>query len=188
MKNIAKKTTVFMLGVFAVTPLFAMDEGTKEDNIGISSRKLKFKDNSKIRVMPNGKVKIANEGEVLEFDELNKPVFKTETGEVVIEYSGLPTDKNPERSWAIATFVPNGHSSAHFHKDRTEDYYITSENAQAHITVDGKEYELTTGDHLRILPNQVHQVLNTSQENPLSLIVKCVPSWIFSDVHSPEKK
>ena len=185
MKYIAKKITVFMVGLFVATPLFAMEEGTKKHT---SCVKMTFKDNSEIETSSNGGVKIANEGEVLEFNEVDKPTFKTDTGEKVIEYSGLATDHNQNRSWAIAYFEPNGSSIAHYHRGLTEDYYITSKNAQALITVDDKQYHLTTGDYLRILPNQVHKVVNISQEETLSLIVKCYPSWIYSDYNLLEKK
>jgi len=188
MKNMTEKFTFFMLGMFVITPLSAMVEETIENNGKSSSVKMTFKDDSQIEIMPKGCVKITNEGEALEFNEEGKPIFKTDTGESVIEYSGAATDKNQQRSWAIAYFEPNGSSIPHYHAARTEDYYITSKNAQALITVDGHEHLLRTGDHLRILPNQVHGVINLSQDQTLSLIVKCFPSWVYSDVNFPVKK
>jgi mannose-6-phosphate isomerase-like protein (cupin superfamily) len=152
----------------------------------MKTAKMTFTDNSEIEIMSDGHVKIINNGEELEFNEVDKPVFKNETGERVIEYSGLATDHNQGRSWAIAHFEPKGSSVAHYHKIGVEDYYITSENADAHITIDGNEHILTTGDHLRILPGQVHKVSNGSEDTALSLIVKCAPSWVFSDQYLPE--
>lgn len=118
---------------------------------------------------------------VLLYDEKNKPVFDSTTGETVIEYTGLATDKNPACSWAKATYRPNGSSPAHHHKNNTEDYYIVS--GQATVIIDNVSRILGPGEHIRIEPKQIHQVINESSDKELILIVKCVPAWTINDFH-----
>ena len=166
MKKMTRKIMAVMLGIFVATPVFAS---------------MKFDDNTEIAFKPNGVITIANEGESLEFDEVNKPIFDNKKGEKVVELSGIPSDNNPNRSWAKATFEANCSSPLHVHYKGMEDYYITSEAAHALVTIDDVKHFLKTGDHIRILPNQKHIVTNLSQEKPLFLFVKCVPSWTFED-------
>ena len=141
-----------------------------------------YADKSEISVSSNANTTIRQGEEFLEFnDHKNVIVFNSDSGEKVIEYTGIAIDKNSERSWAKAIFEPKACSSKHFHKDRIEDYYITSALANVLVVVDGHNHFLKTGDHLRILANQQHQVFNLSETDPFSLVVKCTPSWIVED-------
>ncbi len=146
----------------------------------VASEAIEFANGCKISIS-SGKYTISEGGENLKYDDVDQPVFDAQTGEKVIEYSGLATDKNAIRSWAQAIFEPEASSAKHFHKDRTEDYYVTSASARAKVIIDGVEKALSTGDHIEILPGQVHQVFNLSEERELSLFVKCYPSWAFED-------
>jgi mannose-6-phosphate isomerase-like protein (cupin superfamily) len=98
-----------------------------------------------------------------------------------VEYTGMSVDQNQLRSWAKATYDPNGSSQLHYHEEQTEDYYITSGSGIA--MVDGKEMPLFPGVHIRINPFQQHQVINNSDKEELILIVKCAPAWQVHDLH-----
>lgn len=78
-----------------------------------------------------------------------------------------------------AFYAPKVKSHLHYHKERTEDYYIIS--GKAKVIVDTKEHYLRASSHLKVLPNQQHQVLNESDIDGLCLIVKCSPAWIPQD-------
>ncbi|MGI4850643.1 MAG: hypothetical protein ACRYGR_01710 [Janthinobacterium lividum] len=143
--------------------------------------KFLFTDKCQIEILSKEKLIIFDQQEVLKFNTEDTAVFHHGTGEKVTEYSGLATDKNEERSWAKADFEVGGFSPQHYHLLRTKDYYIVSMQAKVSIIVEGKDHLLTTGDHLRVLPNQRQQIINRSENNKCSLIVKCTPSWILSD-------
>jgi len=144
-------------------------------------RNITFSNRYTIALNDNGEICIKTDaGKELSFDEKDKKIFKSTTGEAVTEYSGLATDGNAEISWAIAKFEPNGYSSHHYHKERTEVYYIVE--GEAVITLDGEERKLVVGDRLTINPGQKHQVHNESTK-PLAIIVSCEPSWSYLDSH-----
>ncbi len=48
------------------------------------------------------------------------------------------------------------------------------------MIVDRQKHLLHAGDTIKILPKQEHQVINVGNE-PLNLVVRCVPAWIASD-------
>ncbi len=138
-----------------------------------------FSDHCSIQMLSENGVSIIDNAECLEFDIKDKPVFVSETGETVIEYSGLASDKNAERTWAIASYRANGYSPLHYHRERTEIYYIISGSAK--VIIDGHENFLSLGENIQIFPGQTHQVHNASSEGELKLIVKCTPSWVVVD-------
>ncbi len=132
-----------------------------------------------IRMNDDNTVSIYDEGITLIFDEKDKPRFvNAKTGETVTEYSGLATDKNNVRSWAIAYVKASGTSNKHYHNERKEIYYIVSGIAK--IVIDTEESILSPGECIEIHPKQIHQIFNVGDE-PLALIVRCSPSWIASD-------
>lgn len=125
-------------------------------------------------------------GEEILCNDKDKPVFTNDNGEAVVEYSGIPTDKRTDRSWAKATFAPNGASTPHYHKKGVEDYYITK--GEALVTLDGVEHRLKAGDHITVPVGVMHPVTNLSDDYDLELYVKCTPSWVFEDFHLPENE
>ncbi len=146
----------------------------------VRSQSYKYEDGCEIeKIAQDYRVKKGEES--FQFDRKDKIVFNYETGEVVIEFTGQATDKNGTRSWAEADFGPNSHSPLHYHSKGTEDYYIVEGNKDAVATVDGISHILMTGTYLRILPNQYHQVVNGSQTEKLTLLVKCTPAWTSED-------
>lgn len=148
-----------------------------------SQASLNFQDGCKITKSANA-IKIEVGGNSLTFSEENKPKFSNGKGESVIEYSGLATDGKKDCSWALATFEKGGCATAHYHNERTEQYYVLS--GQAKVMVDGKEHIMKAGDNLEILPGQKHQVINTSTSEPLEIVVKCEPAWVYEDSHEVE--
>ena len=111
------------------------------------------------------------------------PTFvNAESGERVIELSGMATDQRSDRSWAIAEFEQDGYTPRHFHQAREEWYYFVS--GQGKVTVDGVEKIYHPGEFLNINRGQKHQVLSIDPTVALKMIVKCAPAWIFSDQHS----
>lgn len=132
--------------------------------------------------------KVKDGAEQVDFSNNKTAKFDHKTGEVVVEFSGLATDGNKERSWAEAVFAPKGESPAHFHRIGTEFYYITKGNPDAFAVVDGVEHQLLTNTFLKILPNQLHSVENRSKTEGLVLLVKCRPSWAFEDHNLINKK
>lgn len=147
----------------------------------IEQRTLAFQDKCQIELLPNGGITIHDQDETLNFDDTTKAVFNSGTGETVIEYSGIATDKNEKRSWAKVIFAPDGRSLQHHHSKLVEDYYIIFAKEKLSVFIDNVEHFLSAGDHIQILPGQKHRVVNRSQQNECSLIVKCTPSWIVSD-------
>ena len=143
------------------------------------SKSYDYSDGYMIEIKPGNKVNIHFQGDVLEYDEEDKPLFDYGTGETVIEYSGLAVDGNKQRSWAIARYSPNAHAPLHYHEHLTEDYYIVKGCAK--VMIDGEPLVINTGEHIQISPGQQHQVLNVSEELELVLIVKCCPSWYKDD-------
>ena len=98
-----------------------------------SSVKRVFSNGCKIEILPGGKYVIEEGSERLECSDEGKPIFPSDTGEKVIEYSGLAVDGNKDRSWAQAFFEPGCTSPAHSHTKLTEDYYITSAGAKLRL-------------------------------------------------------
>ncbi len=143
---------------------------------------LKFKDNKdkknyEIELKPNDAIVIDSGDTIVEYTTEKKPVYDYKTGEIVTEYSGLASDRNKERSWAIVTYHPK--APLHFHKIGTEDYFFVK--GEGEVLLDGKPTKVSAGSHIKIEPKQKHQVVNFSEKEELILIVKCVPSWIIED-------
>ena len=147
-------------------------------------KKIIFSDNVAIVFGDEGELKLNIEGQWHSYTTQDKFVFKNDNGEQVVEVSGLATDKNGDRSWALATFDKDSASTNHFHKDRTEIYYVTS--GEARVVLDGVEHIVKEGESITIYPNQHHQVFNPSHEAGLEILVKCTPAWIYQDMNIVE--
>ena len=143
-----------------------------------------FKNGSQIRPISAGTYSLSEGGEILTFDEAGKPCFENkETGERVIEFSGMATDGRSDRSWARAIFAKGSSSPAHYHNERTELYYVIA--GRASVMIDGAEHLLSPGEFVEILPRQEHQVFSVGEET-LEIMVKCSPAWVFTDQHLVE--
>ncbi len=138
-----------------------------------------YADGSIVKSDADGNLRFINRHENILLSDDNKAQFNNNTGETVVEYAGLTTDKEATRSIAKASFEPEGSSPLHYHKHLTEDYYVFS--GEAHVTIDETAHVVAVGEHIRISPGQQHQVFNQSKEQPLHLLVLCEPAWRQAD-------
>jgi mannose-6-phosphate isomerase-like protein (cupin superfamily) len=122
---------------------------------------------------------VTRDGKMLTFNKKDKPHFITDTGEDVIELSGMATDKNEDKSLAIVSISVDGYSIRHYHSKRTEKYYIIS--GTANNVIDDKPYQLKAGDVVTIHPMQRHQIFNTSKTQKLKFLVESTPAWVKED-------
>lgn len=132
-------------------------------------------------IINSPKVTIQIDGETLIFDDNNYTTFDMKTGLFITEYTGLFADQNSEFSWAKAIFHPNGYSRPHHHKEHIEDYYVIS--GQATIRVNNHTKILKPGDHITIMPNEFHHIVNTTTSENMVLIVRSIPAWTVDDYH-----
>jgi mannose-6-phosphate isomerase-like protein (cupin superfamily) len=147
-------------------------------------KKLIFKDNTAIIFGTEGELKLNIEGQLSSYTTKDKHVFTNDQGEKVVEVTGAATDGRFDRSWALATFDKGSASTNHFHKERTEIYYVTY--GIARVVLDGVEHIVKEGEAIEINRNQHHQVFNVSDEAGLEILVKCTPAWVFQDMNIVE--
>ena len=146
-----------------------------------TAQAIRYSDSVMIENTHSGEWKLTDTDEQLLLVEHSKPTFNNyQTGEQVLEFTGMATDKNKDRSWAKATFTAGAHSPLHYHNEREEWYYIIKGTAK--VTLDGVEHILNTGDFVKIQRKQKHQVFNAGTE-PMEMMVKCAPAWVLSDQH-----
>lgn len=132
-------------------------------------------------VMDSDKITVSTSDETVIQNIHNKQVFSNDSGESVIELSGLASeDIRSDRSWAFAFYEQDGRSQPHYHSNRTENYYVLQ--GTAHVVVDDVNHDLQAGTAITIFPGQIHQVASIG-EKPLQMIVKCTPAWVFEDQH-----
>jgi mannose-6-phosphate isomerase-like protein (cupin superfamily) len=141
-------------------------------------KEIHFSTQSSISFSSNGDIKINLADETLTVNKENKPRFENNTGELVIEFSGLASDQRTDRSLALVRYSIKGYSQPHYHNERTEDYYIIS--GKAKVIVDGKVNELVPGESITIPPKHKHQVISIGEQN-LEMMVKCTPAWVVED-------
>jgi len=134
-----------------------------------------------------GSFMLKEDGEWTEYKAKDGRVFEMkEAGEKVVELTGLATDKNPHRSWALAFFVPKGQSSNHYHDDHVEEYHVLSGNGT--LILDGQEIALSPGVNVTIEKGNNHQVFNTSDTETLVMVVPCWKAWEYEDMHEVESE
>lgn len=117
--------------------------------------------------------------QLLVFSRENKIAYKNGTGEEVIELSGLATDGNPDRSWAIACFSPEGYCSRHSYTRQTSILYVIS--GMARLCLDNQTVNLCAGEAFRLIPDQRFQILNPSDKEILQILIECTPAWHIKD-------
>jgi mannose-6-phosphate isomerase-like protein (cupin superfamily) len=106
------------------------------------------------------------------------PVMENPGGEILQEILGIRMGDIHSHSLAEVVIPPGDASTPHFHRRAEESYLILS--GQAHLTIDGKEFELFAGDAIVIQPPEVHQIRNES-EVELTFLAVCVPAWTPDD-------
>ncbi len=82
---------------------------------------------------------------------------------------------------AIVELFPGVRSSAHFHKEREESYFILEGHGKALIA--GQEVMVQAGDCLFAEPNETHQFVSEGKV-PLRYLVLTTPAWMPEDSHS----
>lgn len=143
-----------------------------------------YSDGNTVELLSDTSLRLILNHEEFIFSEEDKARFLGLTGETVIEYEGLTTDENAKRSFAKASFEPQGTSPSHYHNELTEVYYIFSGTAE--VTIDGYTYAVNAGEQIEIPPGSTHQVKNPSDTEPMDLLVICVPAWTANDFHPNE--
>ncbi len=106
------------------------------------------------------------------------PYMENPGGEALQEILGVQVGEIQSHSLAEVRIPPNGASTPHFHRNSEESYLILS--GQAHLTIDGQDLILTTGDSIVIQPPEVHQIRNESEVDLVFLAI-CVPAWMPDD-------
>ena len=86
--------------------------------------------------------------------------------------------RQANHSLALITIAPGAASKPHYHKICQESYYILS--GQARMRLDEQEIQMGPGQACLILPGQVHQITNDSDQT-LEFLAVCVPPWFASD-------
>ena len=143
--------------------------------------KFEYEDGVVIEKPAEKSLTFTHAGKSLAFDETGKPKFVYDTGEEVVEFSGIAVGDTHDESLAIARYRPLSASNLHEHHHHVEDYYILA--GKAKVMVDGKAHMLSPGETITIQSNQVHRVINPSEDEPLMLFVKCMPAWVPEDYH-----
>jgi mannose-6-phosphate isomerase-like protein (cupin superfamily) len=124
------------------------------------SKKFNYTDEYSIEFHSKDNFIIRIKDEYMESKQGSDKPFTTETGEKVVEHSGLVADSNAERSVATAYFSSQGYSTLHFHKKSVEDYYIIS--GVAEVVINGESTKIESGGYIQIPPWKAHQVFNHS--------------------------
>ena len=102
------------------------------------------------------------------------PQLVSEHGEIVQEMFGNAGKNAAAHSLAQITLPPNTASLKHYHPIAEESYYILS--GKGRVEIDGESAEMSLGDSVIILAEQVHQIFNDHAEELVFLAV-CVPAW-----------
>jgi mannose-6-phosphate isomerase-like protein (cupin superfamily) len=112
-------------------------------------------------------------------DEVKEP-FRAPLGELVYELIGNSAETGGAKLHSLAHVVipPGKLSPAHYHKVSEETYHMLK--GQARMVIDGREFTLSPGQSLLILPGEVHQIFN-DQPADAEFLVVCAPPWTPDD-------
>ncbi len=78
------------------------------------------------------------------------------------------SDGTPTHSVRVFTIEPGGHTPYHQHPFEHFNYAIEGQGAL--VTEDGEERPIKKGDFALVLPNEMHQYRNKSENAPLVMI------------------
>jgi mannose-6-phosphate isomerase-like protein (cupin superfamily) len=116
--------------------------------------------------------------------EIPDPMHDEATGSVVYTMIGKYYDEvgiTKNHSVGLAVMPQkSGWYRMHYHKVTEETYYVIS--GQARVIVDGKEFSVSAGQALLIMPNEVHSVCN-DQDTDLEFLVISAPPASDDDHH-----
>lgn len=106
--------------------------------------------------------------------------FRAALGELIYELVGNKPSLGGAVKHSLAqVIVPYGTMSPrHYHRVLEETYFLLK--GKARMIIDGHEFALTPGEACLIMPGEVHQVFNDSEET-LEFLVFCAPPWTADD-------
>jgi mannose-6-phosphate isomerase-like protein (cupin superfamily) len=104
-----------------------------------------------------------------------KPSVNT-TSEQIYELIGRPDALGTSKlhSFGHVVIPPSCSSRLHYHPIAEETYYILK--GQARMVIDEKEYALSPGDVVLIMPPEKHQIFSIG-DTDLEFIAVCAPAW-----------
>lgn len=106
------------------------------------------------------------------------PAFTTKDGSEIRELLAHRNSCIVKQSLAEARLPPGGVTTAHFHRQTEEIYYILEGTAQMKI---GDELRIVgPGDAIAIPPGQIHQITNTGSCT-LKFLCCCAPGYEHED-------
>jgi|SRR5208337_2238238 len=118
--------------------------------------------------------------------QVEKP-FLAPLGEEIFELLGKPADQGGSVKHSLAHVVirPGKLSPRHYHKVSEESYYMLK--GAARMTIDDREFTLTPGQAVLILPGEIHQIFNETNSD-VEFLVACAPAWEPGDFFEAEEK
>jgi len=123
---------------------------------------------------------------VIRKENVKNPIH-TPSGEVIVELVGRGEQSGRTEKQSVAhVTIPGGKNVApHYHKVSEETYYFLK--GKGRMVVDNEEREVSKGDAILIMPNQVHHLHNEGTEN-LEFIAVSGPAWVPNDSFFLEEK
>ncbi|MSX02425.1 MAG: cupin domain-containing protein [Actinobacteria bacterium] len=104
--------------------------------------------------------------------------FITDDGSTIHELAGRVSLATVNQSLAQATIEVGGATTAHFHIEAEEIYYLTAGSGR--LRIGEVEANVAAGDCIVIAPGAVHKLWNTGDE-PLTLLCCCSPPYRHED-------
>lgn len=104
--------------------------------------------------------------------------YTTRDGSEIRELMHPAVHGNVNQSLAEATVEPGQRTQLHRHKLSEELYHITA--GRGLMELDGKKFEVRTGDTVAIAPGAAHAVENCG-EQPLVILCCCSPPYSHDD-------
>jgi quercetin dioxygenase-like cupin family protein len=105
---------------------------------------------------------------ITRLDKIEKTIPKMSGAEKVFKQVPLSkADGVPTVSFRVFTIEPGGHTPFHQHPFEHMNYIMEGAGT---LVAEGKEYEIKTGDFTLVLPGEMHQFKNPSQNRDLVFI------------------
>jgi mannose-6-phosphate isomerase-like protein (cupin superfamily) len=83
-----------------------------------------------------------------------------------------------KQSLAEARLPPGARTTAHYHRQTEEIYYILT--GKGDMTIGDENQTVGPGDAIAIPPKMIHQIVNTGAE-PLVFLCTCAPAYEHDD-------
>jgi len=121
---------------------------------------------------------------VISKNEISEP-FLAPLGEQIYEMIGKPSSIGGTTNHSfVHVVIPRGKSSPkHFHKVSEETYYMLAGTAK--MTIDDAKFTLLPGQAVLIMPGEIHQIFNASDDLDLEFLTVSAPAWVPDDTYNP---